>query len=162
MSSDIYRSVKIAYEKGDWDAAIKGWQEVIRVEPEAADAYYYIGEAYRFKGNPSSAIDAYQRALQINPSFGPAYVGLARARLMMDPNADVLSFLDEAIRLDPNFGEAISRHGERRDVIPALWVAWVKRLPPAHSPLLFYYLAGAQEGDLELALIAAGVPTNWM
>ncbi|MBN2115699.1 MAG: tetratricopeptide repeat protein [Anaerolineales bacterium] len=161
MSSDIYRSVKIASEKGDWDAAIKGWQEVIRVEPEAADAWYYIGEAYRFKGNPGSAIDAYQRALQINPSFGPAYVGLARARLMMDPNADVLSFLDEAIRLDPNFGEAYlvramvrTRDNDIPGALSDLGEA-DRRLP--NSPLVFYYLAQTRvrEGDLELALVAA-------
>ena len=161
VSADIYRSVKIAYEKGDWDAAIKGLQDVIRAEPDAADMYYYLGEAYRFKGNPSSAMEAYQRALAINPNFGAAYVGLARARLMNDPNADVKSFLDEAIRLDPNFGEAYLERGifrtKRNDVAGALSDLGEadRRLPD--SPLVYYYLAQARvkEGDLELALDAA-------
>src|SRR5512138_1012351 len=59
ISADIYRPVKIAYEKGDWDTAIKGLQEVIKAEPNAADMYYYLGEAYRFKGNGSAAFEAY-------------------------------------------------------------------------------------------------------
>src|SRR5512138_2177147 len=98
MSSDIYRSVKVAFEKGNWDDAIKGWQEVLKVEPQAADAYYYIGECYRFKGDPTSALDNYVRAINVNLQFGPAYVGEARARLMLDPGAKVLPLFDEAIR----------------------------------------------------------------
>ncbi len=161
MSADIYRSVKIAYDKGDWDTAIKGWQDVIRVEPQAADAYYYIGEAYRFKGDAGSAMEAYQRALQVNPNFGPAYVGLARARLMNDPNANVESFLNEAIRLDPNFGEAYlerarvrTRENNITGALSDLGEA-DRRLP--NSPLVYYYLAQTRvkEGDLALALDAA-------
>src|SRR5512143_980992 len=106
LTADIYRSVKIAYEKGDWDKVISGMQEVLKGEPQAADAYYYIGEAYRFKGDYGNAIASYQSGLGVNPNFGPAYVGLARARLGLDPNTDVTSFLNEAIRFDPKFGEA--------------------------------------------------------
>ena len=81
LSSDIYRSVKLFYERGQWDEVVRNLQEVVRVEPQDAKAYYYIGEAYRFKGDYSSAIAAYQLALGLDPNFGPGYVGLARARL---------------------------------------------------------------------------------
>src|SRR5690242_5223741 len=106
LSSDIYRSVKLFYARGDWDQAIKSLQEVVKVEPQDAKAYYYIGEASRFKGDYSGAIAAYQLALGIDPNFGPGYVGLARARLGVNPSTNVISFLDEAIRLDPKFGDA--------------------------------------------------------
>ncbi len=161
LSSDIYRSVKVAYEKGDWDAAIRGWQEIVRVEPEAADAYYYIGEAYRFQGNSASAMDAYNRALTVNPSFGAAYVGLARARLMSDPNADVESILDEAIRLDPNFGEAYLERAivraRKNDIPGALSDLGEADRHLPNSPLVYFYLAQTRvrEGDLDLALDAA-------
>ncbi len=161
MSADIYRTVKAAYEKGDWDAAIKGIQRAIEVEPTGADLYYYLGEANRFQGNPSAAYDAYNSALGINPQFGAAYVGLARAKLMMDPNADVKSWLDEAVRLDPNFGEAYLVRASVRtrdnDVAGALADLGEadRRLP--NSPLVYYYLAQARikEGDLVAALTAA-------
>src|SRR5512138_3426751 len=161
MSSDIYRSVKVAFEKGNWDDAIKGWQEVLKVEPQAADAYYYIGECYRFKGDPTSALDNYVRAINVNTQFGPAYVGEARARLMLDPGAKVLPLLDEAIRLDPNFGEAYLERARVRtrdnDLTGALIdLGQADRLMP-NSPLVYYYLAQTrvQEGDLDLALTAA-------
>jgi tetratricopeptide (TPR) repeat protein len=105
QSLDQYRSAKIAFEKGDWDTYIQNAELVLDLEPEAADLYYYIGEAYRFKGSASRALEAYNDALEINPDFGPPYLGLARARLMQDPNLNVEYLFDEAIARDPNFGE---------------------------------------------------------
>jgi tetratricopeptide (TPR) repeat protein len=71
QSIDNYRVVKAAYEKGDWDAVISGMEEIAKNEPNAADPYYYIGEAYRFKGDFRDALQAYNEALRINPDFGP-------------------------------------------------------------------------------------------
>lgn len=161
QSQDMYLAVEAAYEKGDWDEVIRGMTEIIRVEPDAVDTYYYIGEAYRFKGDPDSAIGAYQTALDKDPNFGPGYVGLARARLLADPNANVISFLDEAIRLDPNFGEAYLERAivklRENDIEGALGdLANADRLLPS-SPLVFFNLAQARlkEGDIDLALNAA-------
>jgi len=161
QSQDMYRAVKAAYEKGDWDEVIRGMQEIIRVESQAADTYYYIGEAYRFKGDSTSAVAAYQAALGVDPNFGPGYVGLARARLLTDPNANVISFLDEAIRLDPNFGEAYLERAivklRENDIQGALGdLSSADRLLP-DSPLVFFNLAQARlkEGDIDLALNAA-------
>ena len=78
-------------ENRDWDEAIRGMLEVIKLEPEAADTYYYLGEVYRLKGDYGNALQAYQGALEKNQDFGPAYVGMARARLASDSNANVLS-----------------------------------------------------------------------
>ncbi len=161
ITSDLYRSARLAYNKNDWDEVIRIMQEIIRNDPKAVDAYYYIGEAYRFKGDYARAIDAYQSGLGTDPNFGPGYVGLARGRLGIDPNADVRSFLDEAIRLDPNFGEAYLERANARlkqnDIPGALedLAQADARLP--NSPLVFYTLARArvQEGDMDLALSAA-------
>ncbi len=79
QSADTFRAVKLSYDKGNWDEAIRGLQEIIKVEPEAADVYYYMGEAYRFKGDYANAINAYQTSISVNQNFGPGYVGLARA-----------------------------------------------------------------------------------
>ena len=105
QSVDQYRSAKAAYASGDWDAYIAAMKLIIPLEPDAADIYYLIGDAYRFKGDSDNALKAYNDALKIDPNFGAAYLGLARARLLDDPNANVETLFDEAIRLDPNFGE---------------------------------------------------------
>lgn len=159
--SDIYRLFLSAYQAGNWDEAIRALQEIIRNEPDAVYAYYYLGEVYRFKGDFSNAIQAYGEAATRNPAFGPAYVGMARARLAIDPNANVLPLLDEAIRLDPNFGEAWLERGivkvRDNDIQGAIldFGEANKRIP--NSPLVFYHLARARlrEGELDLALNAA-------
>jgi tetratricopeptide (TPR) repeat protein len=164
FTSDIYLGVKSAYAKGDWDEVIRGLQQVVRTEVEASeavDAYYYLGEAYRFKRDFPSALNAYELALGTDPGFGPAYLGVARARLAINATANVMSFLDEAVRLDPNFGEAYLERalvklrdnnisGALSDLSEA-----DRRMP--NSPLVYFNLAQARvrEGDLGLALSAA-------
>lgn len=147
LSADQNRMVKAAYERGDWDTVISGMLEIAHNEPEAADPYYYIGEAYRFKGDFRNAIESYNEALRINPEFGPPYLGLARARLIQDPNADISALYQEALRRDPNFGEVYLDRGlfylNRQE--PGLALADLKtaeRLLPG-SPLVYYYEARA-------------------
>ena len=142
QSIDNYRVVKSAYEKQDWDTVISAFQEIANNEPEAADPYYYIGEAYRFKGDFRNAMEAYNRALSIDPNFGPPYLGLARARLMQDVNANIVDLYDEALKRDPNFGEAyLDRgiyyldHQEPEQALTDLTSA-EKYLPG--SPLVYY------------------------
>jgi len=161
ISADTFNAAQLVFRRGDWDEAIRMMQQVIELEPEAADAHYYIGEAYRFKGNYGNALQEHQLALEIDSSFGPAYVGMARARLASDSNADVLSLLNNAIELDPNFGEAYLerarvklRDNNTQGALVDLGQA--NRLLP-NSPLVYFYLAQARqkEGDLDLALDAA-------
>lgn len=161
ISSDVYFRFERAFERGDWDEAILAMQDVARLEPDAADPFYYIGECYRFKGQPNDAIRAYGLALEKDPEFGPAYVGLARARLQIDPGANALPLLDEAIRFDPNFGEAYLERARVKlrdnDIQGAIVdLGSADRLLP-NSPLVYYHLALARqrERDYELALIAA-------
>ena len=161
LSIDNYRVVKAAYEKQDWDSVISGMREIARSEPNAADPYYYIGEAYRFKGDFRNALEAYNEALRIDPNFGPPYLGLARARLLQDPNANILELYEEAINRDPGFGEiyldrAIYYLNHRESELAVADLATAKRLLPG-SPLVYYYEARAQLmlDDLEKAEAAA-------
>jgi tetratricopeptide (TPR) repeat protein len=105
LAFDQNRLAKDAFAKGDWDTYIDNMELIADMEPQAADVRYYLGEAYRFKGEASNALEAYNDALEIDPDFGAPYLGLARARLMQDPNVNVEYLFDEAVARDPNFGE---------------------------------------------------------
>ena len=161
LTSDFLLRFDRAYKQGDWDGVIAALQDVVEAAPDAVFAYYYLGEAHRFKGDFGTALGYYNTALEKNKDFGPAYVGIARARLQIDPNANVLPILDDAIRLDPNFGEAYIerarvkvRDNDIQGAITDLGDAY--ELLPG-SPLVFYYLAQARlkEGEYDLALDAA-------
>jgi tetratricopeptide (TPR) repeat protein len=105
FSLDQYNAALSFYEAGDFEAYVDSMRELERLEPEAADIHYYVGEAYRLQGLHTDALAAYNRALQVDPDFGAAYLGLARARLMQDPNASLGALFDAALDRDPNFGE---------------------------------------------------------
>lgn len=161
LTSDFLLRFDRAYKQGDWDGVIAALQGVIEAEPDAVFAYYYLGEAHRFKGDFGTALGYYNNALEKNADFGPAYVGIARVRLQIDPNANVLPILNDAIRLDPNFGEAYLerarvkvRDNDIQGAIADLGDAY--ELLPG-SPLVFYHLAQARlkEGEFDLALDAA-------
>jgi len=98
--------------QGKYDNARIQFLDVLKVEPNAVDAYYYIGESYMAQNNPRAARDNYQEAINRNGLFAAAFLGRAQANLVINPDADVISDLDEAIRLDPNYAEAYIERGK--------------------------------------------------
>jgi len=103
LSADIYRSAKRAYDQGNWDEYISQMEQIQKAEPNAADVPYYIGEAYRFKGDCRTALNYYNQSLQVDENFAPGYVGLARARICMDSGADTTQLYDLAVQADPSY-----------------------------------------------------------
>jgi len=106
--TETYRSAMFAYQKGDWEAVIEKMNELLSEEPEAYDAHYYIGEAYRNMGETSQALTAYGRALAANAQFAPAYLGRARARLGQSSGSwpTAREDLVRAITIDENLAQA--------------------------------------------------------
>jgi tetratricopeptide (TPR) repeat protein len=90
----------------DYETARIQFQDVLDHEPEAADAYYFIGESYRAEGDYRAARSAYQQAINLDPDFAPGFLGRARANLALNPNAVVLEDINNAILIDPHFAEA--------------------------------------------------------
>ncbi len=104
---EAYRLGLRAFQKAQWAQAAAYFKQVAEASGgQAADAYYYLGEAYRHLGERTKAEQAYQKALAQDPALAPAYVGLARLRLEADPEADVRDLLDQAIEANPQYGEA--------------------------------------------------------
>ncbi len=155
---DQFRIAKEAYEDQDWDAFIQNMELIQRVEPDKADILYYIGEAYRFKGDTSRAAGAYNDAIDIDPNFGPPYLGLARVRLMNNPNFNAETLFEQAIERDPNFGEVylerarwLIGRGDYEDAFEDLEIA-EKILPGSPEVYLAYATAYLEQDDKEKAL----------
>ncbi len=106
QSGDIFRAASDAYKRGNWDEVILYMTQITDAEPDAADPWYFIGEAYRFQGKYPEALEAYEKAIAINPNFGPAYVGRARVNLALNPKANPLEDLEAAIGNDPAYLDA--------------------------------------------------------
>lgn len=67
-------------QQGRYDEAVRRAQQGALLEPVTADAYYYLGEIYRARGesgDAQAAQEAYQRALELDPQHQGAQEALA-------------------------------------------------------------------------------------
>lgn len=158
-SVDQFRIAMDAYEKGEWDVFIDNMLLLEPLEPESPDIPYYIGEAYRFKGETGSARSYYNKAIDIDPDFAPAYLGLARMELESNPTSRrVEGYFEDAIDRDPNFGEVylerarwLINREDYEDAFADLELA-EQILPGSPEVYLAYANAYLGEGDSDKAL----------
>ena len=102
---EAYRLGLSAYRRGHWREVVSYMQQVVEASGgQAADAYYYLGEAYTHLKDYPHAQEAYRAALAVDPTLAPAYLGMARLKSLMDPQADVRPLLDAAIQANPQYG----------------------------------------------------------
>lgn len=103
---EAYTAGMRAYDRREWENVITYMEQVLDAEPEAVDAQYYIGEAYRNMGQSSDAMEAYADAIRMDNNFAPAYLGRAILQMAADRNSDAENNVEEALRLDSNYLEA--------------------------------------------------------
>ena len=67
------------YAKGQFDRAIKDYDEAIRLKPDLAEAFSNRGNVYRKKGQFDRAIEDYDKAIHLKPEDGQVFAnrGLA-------------------------------------------------------------------------------------
>jgi tetratricopeptide (TPR) repeat protein len=87
---------------GQFDEAIRQYQEAIRLKPDYADAHYNLGNALFKYGRIDEAIGEYQEAIRLNPNDADLYNNLGFA-LDKQGRADAaINEYQEAIRLKPD------------------------------------------------------------
>ncbi len=91
--------------------AISCYKEVIKSDPQCADAYMNIGICYDHLGDFSSAIDFYDMALEIYPLYPKAWSNKAITYQHMGDFSEALRCFDKAIDLDKNYSLAYYNKG---------------------------------------------------
>ena len=161
--TEAYAAGIRAYQRNEWNRVIEYMQQVLTYEPEAADAYYYMGEAYRMLEQPNQALTQYAQALKLDPQFAAAFLGRGRAKLQSSSarTSEAARDYEQALALDPNMGEAwlelAAVELARSDPQAALdALDRAAELLPG-SPLVYYRRALAHQGlgDAESALADA-------
>ncbi len=164
--SESYRSGLRSLSRGDLNSMIADMQQLATNEPSSADAYYFIGEAYRQQKNYSDALKAYEQAIKVNSSFAPGYLGRARVQRLFNPKVDVMPDLVKAVALDPNLAEAYFEEADvdislnqGDDALTAIDAA--EKIQP-DSPLVPFYRAEAylSQGKAPQALDLAQKANN--
>ncbi len=161
IGRDAFRSALGYFQKGDYVQARIQFEQAVTYEPEAVDAYYYIGECNLALKDYQAARQAFQKAINQNPNFAPPYLGMARTLRLINPAADVRSYLDTAINLDPLYEAAfveralyLLEQGRYAEALADLEAALT--INP-HDPLIYLYRSQIymKMGRLEDAVISA-------
>ena len=61
------------------DGSIAAFEQVVKLDPNSADGYYFLGSCYLEKQNFAKAADEYREAIRLNNMHPSAEFGLARA-----------------------------------------------------------------------------------
>ena len=97
--------------KGDYDPAIRDFDEAIRLNPSYAPAYTGRGEAYFLEGDRDRAMQDLNQAVRVDPKFTTAYVSRAVVYIDMADLDRAIQDCSDAIRLSPKFANAYYNRG---------------------------------------------------
>jgi tol-pal system protein YbgF len=109
---DLYALAKKAFDKGDIEAAKKGFQDFLKSRPNsflAGNCQFWLGEIYYREKKYEKAIVAYQNVLEKYPTSHKAPASLLKqgyAFIKLDDRPNAFLFLNEVIRRFPGSREA--------------------------------------------------------
>jgi tetratricopeptide (TPR) repeat protein len=90
--------------KGDYDLAIKDYDESIKADAGSAKAFYNRGLAYKRKGEQDRALADFDEAIKLDSYYTNAFVVRAQVRQNKGEYDLAVRNYDEAIRLHPTWG----------------------------------------------------------
>jgi tetratricopeptide (TPR) repeat protein len=77
---DIFMSGLQALEDGHYDQAIERFETTIKMKPDLAPAYNFLGVAYKAKGKDAFEVISYfERAIELDPKYALAYDNLGKS-----------------------------------------------------------------------------------
>ena len=97
--------------RGEWDAAIREYNEAIRLNPNYAEAYGSRGLAYWVNRDYDRAIEDCTEAIRLNPNYAEAYNYRGNAYSRKNDYDRAIADYNEAIRLNPNDAIFYSNRG---------------------------------------------------
>ncbi|NJL09833.1 MAG: tetratricopeptide repeat protein [Calothrix sp. SM1_7_51] len=98
----------------DLNGAITDFDEVIRINPKYAPAYFMRGLTRFNLGDKKAAIDDYERAIRINNNYIEAYFHRGIARFELGDKQGAIQDFNQAIRINANYADAYLKRGVAR------------------------------------------------
>jgi tetratricopeptide (TPR) repeat protein len=102
------------HRQGDIASAMERYVEVLRIDPQNADALYYVAVVACQEGQYRQGIELARRAIEKGPPQARVYNLLGQALYREGERLEAIKNFDRAIVLDPKFADA---HGNRANIL---------------------------------------------
>lgn len=90
----------------DYDGSLLTLNEIVRIDPQNADAYFMLGMNFKSLGDNERAVNAFQTAVEFNSSLTDAWIILGEMyEAKKDPKA--IKYYESAILSNPNSMQAL-------------------------------------------------------
>ena len=96
---------------GQYDAALREFNEALEITPYLGDAYYQRGCVYRARGAIDLALADFDRALRCDPQIARAYLHRGRIRTERGEFDSALADFDRVMIMRPNDAECYLSRG---------------------------------------------------
>jgi tetratricopeptide (TPR) repeat protein len=104
------------HRRGELAQAMERYVDVLRAEPENADALYYVAVVACQDGQYQEGAKLARRAIEVGPPQARVYNLLGQAHDRQGEKLEAIKNYEEALRLDPDFADA---HGNRANILAA-------------------------------------------
>ena len=108
------------YEKGDYEKAIKYYENAVRLNPDYAAAFNNLGVAYAKQGKFNLAMEYYRKATNINHNYAVAFNNIGVTFYKLSYLQKAVEYFEKAIEADAKYDRAydykvvtLMRKGER-------------------------------------------------
>lgn len=98
----LFQQGNAAQDSGQYAAAEQIFRQVIRRDPQSAEAYNNLGNALADQNQLEAAIRAYNQAIALDPNYAEAYNNRGYALQLQGQLELEIASHQTAIRLDPN------------------------------------------------------------
>ena len=102
------------FQQGQYEEAIKVYDEVIRLDSKYAPAYYNRGTTKGELGQHEAAIKDFDKAIELNPKDAVAYNNRGTAKSKLGQHVEAIKDYDEAIELNPEYAKAYYNRGNAK------------------------------------------------
>jgi tetratricopeptide (TPR) repeat protein len=96
------------YHAGERDRAITHFEACTSLQPENAQAHYFLGNGLIEMNRLSEAEVSYRRAVELEPDYAEALTNLGSVLQMQDKTDEAIPFYEKSLELNPGSVNAIS------------------------------------------------------
>ena len=114
----------VATRQGNTEAAVRHFQEAVRVDDDFAEPRNNLANALASAGRPAEALEHYRAAIRLEPELTEPRVGLGSALLTLGQTEEAIVQYQEALRIDPalaqahnGLGAALARQGQTQQAM---------------------------------------------